>query len=214
MKIASIIPVFNEQKTVGKVVRTVIDSGLFSEVICIDDGSNDHTYDILKKFGSRIRRIHLSKNRGKGYALAKGVESARSGVIMLLDADLVGLTKAHLKAMINGLKGHRGVVGNPTERSYPAWHPVWLRRALMGTYHDIFSGERVYYRRDLLKLVPKLRTAGNADVVLFNRAIRDAKVVNLYGVYCTTKQEKVGMTEAVRSYFKEFFEIARHMGEK
>ena len=70
MKISIIIPVFNEEKTISRVLKKILNLKLIwkKEVIVVNDGSTDNTLKIIKKFKPR-RIISYSQNRGKGYHL-------------------------------------------------------------------------------------------------------------------------------------------------
>ncbi len=91
MMLSIIIPVYNEESTIGKVIQRVIrkDFGLKKEIIVINDGSTDKTGEILRslKYGE-LRVIDYRKNKGKGYAIRKGIEKSKGTVIAIQDADL------------------------------------------------------------------------------------------------------------------------------
>lgn len=90
-----IIPAYNEEKrlktTAGKVVDFLKTKKHNSEIIIVDDGSTDRTVASISEIASKentIKIITNSKNRGKGYAVRKGVEVAEGEVILFSDADL------------------------------------------------------------------------------------------------------------------------------
>jgi len=91
MKISIIIPVYNEEKTVSKLLDKllIIDfDGMEKEIIVVDDGSNDATPDILDGFSERIKLIHHPRNMGKGSAVRTGLKNAAGDIIAIQDADL------------------------------------------------------------------------------------------------------------------------------
>ena len=91
MKLAIIIPAYNEESAIGDVIRDVMDvnlQGIEKEIIVVDDGSSDQTGDIAQSKGAIVIRHFL--NRGVGGALGTGVEAAlRQGadIIVTCDAD-------------------------------------------------------------------------------------------------------------------------------
>ena len=97
MKVSAIVPGFNEEKTISKVVDCLLKSPEIKEVIAINDGSTDKTLTILKRFKSQIKLIDLKKNQGKGYALTAGINQAKNEVLMFMDADLVNLKQRVIK---------------------------------------------------------------------------------------------------------------------
>ena len=73
LKCCVLIPTYNNEKTLQKVVESVLE--YTSDIIIINDGSTDSTSSILRKF-SKISQIHFSKNKGKGMALRAGFKKA------------------------------------------------------------------------------------------------------------------------------------------
>jgi UDP-N-acetylglucosamine---dolichyl-phosphate N-acetylglucosaminyltransferase len=91
MKIFVVVPAYNEEKTIAKVIEDLMKMGL--EIVVVDDGSNDDTYNIVesiikeKKHGLLCRHL---LNRGLGAALRTGIEAALMedpDVIVTFDAD-------------------------------------------------------------------------------------------------------------------------------
>jgi glycosyltransferase involved in cell wall biosynthesis len=86
MKISVIIPVYNEERALKPVVDEY--SPYVNEIIIVDDGSNDSTYEIAKTLQTeRIRVFRHEKNQGKVAALRKGVEHAMGDIVIFTDAD-------------------------------------------------------------------------------------------------------------------------------
>ena len=72
--VSAIVPLFNEQTTVARVVETLAASRLIEEVICVDDGSTDESRAVLEAFGEQIVLVACGSN---GRALAEGLGRAR-----------------------------------------------------------------------------------------------------------------------------------------
>lgn len=67
MGICVIVPTYNNQKTVKRVIESVLE--YTDDLIVVNDGATDGTPDILNEFGDRIVLISYTPNKGKGYAL-------------------------------------------------------------------------------------------------------------------------------------------------
>jgi len=87
--VSVLIPAFNEEKTVGKVVerasRVLEELDLPFEIIIVDDGSSDDTTVVAESFGAKV--IRNNHRMGKGIALRIGFNVCRGNVIVTLDAD-------------------------------------------------------------------------------------------------------------------------------
>ncbi len=90
MNLSVIIPVYNEVRNIEEIVKRVKARRLASEIIVVDDGSQDGTRDILKKMDGKgkVRVILLEKNQGKGAAVVTGMRAATGDVLLIQDADL------------------------------------------------------------------------------------------------------------------------------
>jgi len=90
-KLSIIIPVYNEEKTIAKLLSLVekADIGdITKEIIVIDDKSTDGTRDILKKYQEKHRVIFKDKNEGKGSGVKKGFMESTGDMLIIQDADL------------------------------------------------------------------------------------------------------------------------------
>lgn len=83
--ITVIIPAFNEEKTIGKVVQFCFKEPLVSEVIVVDDRSTDTTRLIAENEGAVVI---ISEKRGKGTSMKEGVQFAANQLLVFLDADI------------------------------------------------------------------------------------------------------------------------------
>lgn len=91
-----VIPAYNEEKrlspTLDRVLHFIRQQNLDAEVVVVDDGSSDHTADLIQLYeetsGGIVRLIQNPGNRGKGYSVRNGVMSAQGRTILFTDADL------------------------------------------------------------------------------------------------------------------------------
>ena len=122
MKISIIIPVYNEEKTISKILDKIadlnfreIDKKIKKEIIIVNDGSKDKSEKIIKQYLSNNTKqnefIYIKKeNQGKGSALRKGFEIASGDIITIQDADLE-YNPEDFKKLINPIiKGKEKVI--------------------------------------------------------------------------------------------------------
>lgn len=91
-KLSIIVPVYNERWSLAEVIRRVLDSpvALDKEVIIVDDGSSDGSYEValeLARRDSRVKVIRHERNAGKGAALRTGIAAISGDVAIIQDAD-------------------------------------------------------------------------------------------------------------------------------
>ena len=95
MDLSIVIPLYNEDESIdelySKIVSSLSNSSLNYEIIFIDDGSSDNSWNIIKDFTKRVnntRAIRFLTNYGKSMALSAGFKSTQGEVIVTMDADL------------------------------------------------------------------------------------------------------------------------------
>ncbi len=88
MKLSVIVPVYNEEKTVGEMLQRLLKQPSVREVIVVNDGSTDRTPAILKKIKHTKLRIAHKENGGKGSAIRVGLEKVSGEYVLIQDADL------------------------------------------------------------------------------------------------------------------------------
>ena len=97
-KVSVIIPAYNEEETVAKVIEVVKKVSFVDEIIVVNDGSSDNTEKEATEAGAIV--INHETNKGKGEALYTGYQEAECDIIAFIDADIFNLTSAKVEAMI------------------------------------------------------------------------------------------------------------------
>lgn len=95
MDISVVIPLYNEEESLPELfawIQRVMDTNRFSyEVIFVNDGSTDHSWQVIEKLRSesdKVKGIKFRRNYGKSPALYCGFEKAQGDVVITMDADL------------------------------------------------------------------------------------------------------------------------------
>ena len=83
-----LVPALNEENTIGEVVDRVLALPLKVQLIVIDDGSDDSTPQILRRYGDRIEVLTNSRRGGKGNAIRRALPHANGIATIIQDADL------------------------------------------------------------------------------------------------------------------------------
>jgi polyprenyl-phospho-N-acetylgalactosaminyl synthase len=144
--VSVIIPAYDEEKTIGEVVRSVIGHPRVREVIVIDDGSSDHTAAQARIAGALV--ILKTTNGGKAQALDLGVRASSGGVILFLDADVLGITHSHIDLLLEPvLRGQYSMFVGVRERKIYWLNKLWRISPILG-------GERAL-TRSLWERVPR-----------------------------------------------------------
>ena len=90
MIVSVVIPVFNEMRTLERVIKRVQAVPVEKEIILVDDYSKDGSRELVQSFGEQpnVRAVLHEYNQGKGAALRSGFAAATGDVVLIQDADL------------------------------------------------------------------------------------------------------------------------------
>lgn len=202
MAVAVIIPAFNEERTVARVIRAARNSPGISQIIVVNDGSTDRTAAIAEKAGAKV--IDLSANMGKGAAVATGVEAATAEIILLLDADLVGLRPSHIHALLQPL------LQDEADMTVGVFTDGRKVTDLSQRLTPFLSGQRAV-KKEILEAITDLKSSGFGMEVSLSRFAKQENLrvfyIPLRRISQIMKEEKRGLVRGFAARMKMYWEI-------
>lgn len=201
--ITIIVPAYNEEKRLGGVLDQLGPLGEENmEILCVDDGSIDGTKKVIQNYADTVRGLFHPVNKGKGDAIATGIAESRGAIIVFIDADLEGDLQEVVRLLAQPLldKKADGVVGYPiSKRSDSLFKPL--------------SGERAYFKKDLLPLVPKMHNKGYGLELFLNHSFRDKKIISfpLVNIIHPMKYEKQSSKDVIELTTREVLEVLKEV---
>jgi len=159
-----------------------------SQIVCVDDGSDDDTTALVRRRFSSVTVVELPENRGKAEAVRQGVRRVESDHVLLLDADLRFLVARDVSMAIARITGDPGI------------DMIILRRN--GAAHSricrgdvLFSGERILKTADLHEIL-RLRPERYQLEIAINTYMMDRRKTVYWmpsSAVNTYKLEKIGL---------------------
>lgn len=204
MKVAAVIPAYNEEKTVAGVVRAVRQAPIISEVIVVDDGSTDQTAKVAKEAGARV--VSLEVNVGKGGAMKAGAVATDADIVVYLDADLMGLTQEHVALLAQPVLNHEADI------ALGIFDEGRFTTDMAQKLTPFLSGQRAM-RRSIILEIPELEKTRYGVEVAISRYAEQKMLrvvrVHLKHVAQLTKEEKIGLWRGFRARLRMYWEIIR-----
>jgi glycosyltransferase involved in cell wall biosynthesis len=171
-------------------------------VIVVDDGSSDDTAAVAEAAGARVVRRSGSEG-SKAHAMEAGVEASDAEAVLFVDADLLGLTPAHLDAICEPVVTRRAAMSLGTFDYGRFWNPLVLR-------FPPTSGERIVPRW-VFDAIPPSKRDGYTIEIMINEVICEARLPTVArvmdGVTHRTKRDKFGPLEGWRRTWRMFWDL-------
>ncbi len=203
MNICALIPAYNEEKTVSHVVSVTKNLPEIKRVIVVNDGSEDKTSDVARMSGAEV--IDLKKNSGKGAALKAGFDACNAEIIIMLDADLIGLNKEHIYSLLNP------IINNEYDMTVGIFNEGRNLTDLAQKVSPHLSGQRAL-KGEILNKIQNLDNTGYGVEVAINRYVRangQIKKVRLPDLTHVMKEEKRGFWKGFKSRIKMYMEVLK-----
>jgi len=172
MKLSVVIPAYNEERNLKKgvldEVKDFLDkSGFNFEVIIVDDGSTDETYEIVKKYILQDKRFKLLEvpHGGKANAVITGMLEAKGEIVLFTDMDQATPINQLEKFIPKFDQGYDLVIGSrhgrrgaPAIRRLAAWVFSILRGIILGLpFEDTQCGFKAFNKKSIEIIIPKIK---------------------------------------------------------
>ena len=221
MELSVILTCLNQEKVLENSVnriKSVLDKNKINhEIIIVDDGSTDSTYDIMKRLSEKYKNIKLLKhpfNIGRGKAVSNGFKASKGDYIGFLDTDLE-LPPEYIPMFLSELKkGHdiavyyrkykhnlHGIIRGITSHSYN----FLVRLILNVNLKDTETGFKFFNRKKILPLLSEIkeeRWFWDTEIMV-RSYLNGLKVIEIPLIYIPNK--KGGSTVKIFSDSLDFF---------
>jgi glycosyltransferase involved in cell wall biosynthesis len=184
-----VVPLYNEAPVINelysRLTKTMSETGLYYELVFIDDGSTDNTLELIKDITSKDSKVvvvELRRNFGQTPALAAGFDVARGQIIVSMDGDLQHAPEEipnfieKLNAgydIVSGWRKQR--VDNLIMRKVPSRVANWLASKISGVdIHDFGTTFKAYKREvieelnlygEMHRFIPALLSRSGAKII-------------------------------------------------
>ncbi len=167
MDLSIVVPLLNERESLPVLVQrlhqVIGEMGVSYEIILVDDGSRDGSWDKIKELASqshRVKGIRFGRNYGKSPALNEGFRTAKGNVVITMDADLQDdpeevpeLYRMIAEDRFDLVSGWKKKRHDPISKTVPTKLYNWATRKLSGVkLHDFNCGLKAY-KRDVVKSI-------------------------------------------------------------
>ena len=202
-RISVVIPAYDEAMSIGEVVANC--KGFCDEIVVVDDGSTDDTYDVATNSGAEV--VRNKKNLGITKAVQSGVEAADGDIIVTMDADgqhdptdILKLTKPIIDEKADVVLGVRDEIPNYSEKVINALTSIAVKCSDAGT------GFRAIRRSIAEKMKLHGRCLCGTFVLEAHR--RGARIVE---VPVETKERIYGERKVKTRHIQQFFYVLRDL---
>lgn len=207
--VSALVPAYNEGGRIGNVLAALRQVSSLAEIIVVDDGSLDSTWEEACQAAESDPRLRLCRhahNLGKGQAIFTGWQAARNNCLLTLDADLYHLEPHHVEALL------QPVVSRQAEMSLGVFRRGDWKTDLSHRVTPWLTGQRCFWA-SLLEYVPEEAAAGygieTAITVIAQRLGWSSQTVLLYGVSHPPSESHRGFKEGLNNRARMYAQIAR-----
>ncbi|MEL6111681.1 MAG: glycosyltransferase [Pseudomonadota bacterium] len=160
------VTAYNEAATIGSVIDALRRSAYVTHIHVVDDGSTDDTATIARAHGADV--LTLPERVPVGEAIRHHCDGAPDDLLLWCDADLVGLTTAHIDTLVEAFLNGQASQILSSRALPPSWPQLLDQPFVRWSWQRIFgpiSGERIMWRRDFTAALSLARRLGWSEMV-------------------------------------------------
>ncbi len=198
--IAAVIPFYNERRTIKEVVINTLK--YVDKIFAVDDGSTDESASEIIDI-ENVHLIEITKNKGKGFALKRGFESAvleKFDYVVTLDADLQH-NPDEIPALISEIENYDIVIGNRLKNLKDMPPQRKLSNKLTSFLLSVKTGQKILdsqcgfrvYRADVIKNVSTKENGFEAETEILIKSAKAGFKIGFAGVSTIYGDEKSKM---------------------
>jgi glycosyltransferase involved in cell wall biosynthesis len=179
-KVSVIVPARNEEGNIKKIFDEVPDMGGSTELIFVEGGSTDNTYDVVEKtmadYPHRLCKLLRQTGKGKGDAVRLGFQNAAGDILMIYDADMT-VPPEDLPRFYDVLACGKGEFANGVRLVYPMEEEAMRTLNFLGNkffslafswllgqpIKDTLCGTKVLWKRDYERIAANRSYFGDFD---------------------------------------------------
>jgi glycosyltransferase involved in cell wall biosynthesis len=189
VKVAVVIPAYNEATTVGEVARCARQAPSVDRVVVVSDGSTDGTEEVVRQIPG-VELIRHAIKSGKGEALQTGARAVpEAEILVFLDADLTGFCPEHVEMLVRPVRDEQFAMACGLFDRGPFWNWIFLHVL------PVLTGERAL-RREVFEALEQDEIRGYKVEAALNSFCKihrlPVKHMVLPGMFHVPKEKKRG----------------------
>lgn len=210
--VSCLIPAYNEGANIGRVLEVVRELPFLDEIIVMDDGSSDNTFEVVRQYQRQnpaLKLLSTAANCGKTQAILKGVNACRGEIVVILDSDLINLTPDNVVKLVSAVR----------DKTYDLTilDRAGDRKAIWGWTNcaRFFGGERAFRKEDFLQIEFPARGGFLLEIIMnlnFIRRRKKIKTIFCDNLFTVHDYNKKGVGAGCKHYWKISAEILAFSG--
>ena len=210
MTVSAVIPAHNEEERIGAVIRVLCQVDKINEILVVDDGSEDNTFQAAFDSGASV--LKMQANGGKASAMCAGAAAAAGDILLFVDADLSGLLAEHITSLLEP------VLNGKADMSVGIFSSGRVSTDIAQFVSPQLSGQRVLRRDVFLRVAAGMEDSGYGIESVITKYSKkeewNVEIVEFNGVSQVTKEEKLGFSKGAVARLKMYSDIVKTIGSR